>query len=126
MGEIELLVHLADSHAEVWGNRIQLEQVVVNLLMNASDALKGAAFKRVTITVEADEDRHVVTVTDTGHGIAPEALPVFSIPSTRRKKWVMGRDSGCPLSMASSRTMAVLCRRAPSLVRVPHLNCDCP
>ena len=72
--QVELSIHVADRKAEVWGDMLQIEQVLVNLLTNACDALSAAAVRRIVITAEADEDWQMVTVTDTGHGIAPETL----------------------------------------------------
>jgi signal transduction histidine kinase len=94
MGEIELSVDLADSKAEVWGNRLQLEQVVVNLLMNASDALKGAVVKRVSITAKTDGAWEVVTVRDTGHGMATGILSHIFDPFYTTKEVGLGTGLG--------------------------------
>lgn len=56
LGQILLTVNLGDSAAQVWGNALQLEQVLVNLLTNASDALDAAPVKRITITTWSDND----------------------------------------------------------------------
>jgi C4-dicarboxylate-specific signal transduction histidine kinase len=53
----------------VVGNSIQLEQVVINLLANARDALDGAAAKLIEIDCSVAGDRAVVIVRDTGPGI---------------------------------------------------------
>jgi two-component system C4-dicarboxylate transport sensor histidine kinase DctB len=94
MGEIELSVDLADPQAEVWGNRLQLEQVLVNLLMNASDALNGAVVKRISMTVKADGDWNVVTVADTGHGMATETLSHIFDPFYTTKDVGVGTGLG--------------------------------
>jgi signal transduction histidine kinase len=94
MGEIELSVESADSKTEVWGNRLQLEQVLVNLLMNASDALKGAVVKRINITVKTDGDWEVVIVTDTGHGIPAEILSHIFDPFYTTKEVGVGTGLG--------------------------------
>lgn len=74
LGQIEVSVHLEDPRAEVWGNTLQLEQVLVNLLTNASDALKAAAVKQIMVTGQADQEWYVVTVTDTGQGMTADTL----------------------------------------------------
>lgn len=94
MGEIELSVDLADSKAEVWGNRLQLEQVLVNLLMNASDALKEAMVKRVSITVKTDGDWKVLTVKDTGHGMTAETISHIFDPFYTTKEVGVGTGLG--------------------------------
>jgi signal transduction histidine kinase len=68
-------VHL-DFHGEtvmVLADRDKLKQVAVNLISNA---LKyTAAGDRVEVMVTREENRGVLTVKDTGAGIAPEDLP---------------------------------------------------
>jgi signal transduction histidine kinase len=62
----------------VWGDRGQLQQVLLNLLANAMQAMKGGGV--ITIRIRAGESRRgepnavALVVEDTGSGIAPEAL----------------------------------------------------
>jgi two-component system C4-dicarboxylate transport sensor histidine kinase DctB len=53
----------------VLGNPIQLEQVLINLLTNARDAVLGAAEKVITVETARVGDRVGLTVWDTGPGI---------------------------------------------------------
>jgi C4-dicarboxylate-specific signal transduction histidine kinase len=57
----------------VLGNSIQLEQVFINLLANARDALEHAPTKEIHIQATATREAAVVVVTDTGPGI-PDGL----------------------------------------------------
>lgn len=53
------------------GDRMQLEQAVVNIVDNAARAVRqGDGQKRVEIRIDAAEDRVLLTVGDTGPGIA--------------------------------------------------------
>jgi C4-dicarboxylate-specific signal transduction histidine kinase len=53
----------------VIGNAIQIEQVFINLLSNARDALANADNKVITITCSIKADTVHITVSDTGPGI---------------------------------------------------------
>jgi PAS domain S-box-containing protein len=66
---------LADELPTIHGDAVQLQQVFLNLMMNAIEAMGQTADALRTITIATQLiDRHVVrlSVTDRGHGIAPE------------------------------------------------------
>ena len=68
---------LADDLPPVSGDRIQLQQVILNLLMNASDAMSGVDDRprQVVIRTERDEgDRVRLSVQDAGVGFEPQAV----------------------------------------------------
>jgi signal transduction histidine kinase len=71
------LVVRADGAALVTGDRIQVQQAVINLLLNALDAVAGAPEGRRTVEVSVGVAAGVATlvVRDRGPGIAPEHLP---------------------------------------------------
>ncbi|MFW5798150.1 MAG: hybrid sensor histidine kinase/response regulator, partial [Planctomycetota bacterium] len=53
----------------------QVEHVLLNLVMNARDAMLGLPVRQLTIRVEPVDDRRArITVSDTGHGIDPDNL----------------------------------------------------
>jgi two-component system NtrC family sensor kinase len=62
----------------VLGNRDELQQVVLNLLTNAVQALEQlpeGALRRIAVTIEARSDEVAVRVEDSGPGIPPDVLP---------------------------------------------------
>lgn len=69
--QIEVQMRFPAEEIIVRGNAIQLEQVFINLLTNARDALATESQKVITITCEAKEDAIELQVGDTGPGIPP-------------------------------------------------------
>ncbi len=68
----------------------QIRQVLLNLLLNAIDAVEHAEEKRITISVEnADEGMGKIIITDTGKGMTPEELNhIFEPFYTSKEKGV--------------------------------------
>ena len=70
-GRIVLRTELADDIPEVMGDRVQLQQVILNLLLNASDAMSGVddRSRLLVVRTERDESSLVrLTVKDVGTG----------------------------------------------------------
>jgi PAS domain S-box-containing protein len=65
---------------EVLGDRVQLQQVILNLLINAFEAVRqlDADDRRVTLRVAVDGSQVVVSVVDTGDGLSdPQIHEIF-------------------------------------------------
>ncbi len=71
--QIKVELQFPPEDVVVIGNAIQLEQVFINLLTNARDAMANVAHKVITITCKINTDIVDLTVCDTGPGI-PEDL----------------------------------------------------
>jgi PAS domain S-box-containing protein len=72
---VMLRPELADDLPPVAGDRVQLQQVILNLLRNAADAMSGVEDRprRLVIRTQQDEDHCVrLTVQDAGVGFGPE------------------------------------------------------
>jgi PAS domain S-box-containing protein len=80
--QIVFQAQLAKKLPQVDGDRVQLQQVILNLLLNAADSMKGieGGPRQLTITTALDENDHVrLSVRDEGTGFAPEdAEKLFS------------------------------------------------
>jgi signal transduction histidine kinase len=65
---------LAAELPPVQGDRVQLQQVILNLLLNAADAMSGidARPRQMLIRTERDEDCVQLSVRDTGVGFGPQ------------------------------------------------------
>jgi len=74
---IEICFELAESLPSVVGDRVQLEQVLVNLMRNAIDAVRDCEpeFRRLTIRTALDGRGSVtIDVHDIGPGIPPDVI----------------------------------------------------
>lgn len=66
--QVEVALYLARP-AWVRGDAIRLEQVLINLLHNALDAMADKRYKRLEIRIEAEDERWHLSVLDSGGGI---------------------------------------------------------
>ena len=82
----------------VMGGLVRLEQVIVNLLLNAIDAVTGRPDRTVTLDRRVTADDVVITVTDTGVGLDPAALAKIGEPFHSRKQSGDGLGLGVSIS----------------------------
>ncbi|HET7539919.1 MAG TPA: ATP-binding protein, partial [Polyangiaceae bacterium] len=82
----------------VLARRAELQQVVVNLCINARDALVGRPSPRLELAVSAGPEQILVTVTDNGAGMPPEVLRRLGEPFFSTKP--PGRGTGLGLATA--------------------------
>lgn len=85
--------------ALVFGNKLRLEQVIVNLIQNSIAAMDGVENKALNIKTEIIDSDVVVSVRDTGHGIGIKKLDELQEPfhTTRAS----GRGMGLGLSISA-------------------------
>lgn len=74
----------------VMASRIRLEQILVNLLQNALDALKDRPDPRIEIELAERDDRVLVSVRDNGPGLGPEAAGNLFMPFQTTKEKGLG------------------------------------
>ncbi|MEL6700342.1 MAG: ATP-binding protein, partial [Pseudomonadota bacterium] len=67
-GNVRIVKTIPDGSVRVMGDRLRLEQVIINLLRNALDAISGTPDPMIEILVAVGEDV-VLTVRDNGQGI---------------------------------------------------------
>ncbi|WP_103333462.1 sensor histidine kinase [Pseudotabrizicola formosa] len=112
--EATLAVRLAPDLPVVIAGPVRLQQVLVNILTNAADAVEGLADRRIELTAEAQGDHVLIRISDTGPGV-PEGLatrifdPFFSTKGVGKGlglglsiSYNIVKDFGGDLSVASN------------------------
>jgi two-component system, LuxR family, sensor kinase FixL len=100
--EMDLRVNLnldpADDNVLV--DKVQIQQVILNLTRNAVEAMSGGPSRTLMISTETkDRKMAVVSVTDTGSGIAPEIATQLFQP------FVTSKTNGLGVGLSVSRTI---------------------
>jgi two-component system C4-dicarboxylate transport sensor histidine kinase DctB len=79
---------------------LRLEQVLINLLGNALDAVAGTPAPRIAIDVQTSQESLAIVVSDNGPGIPEDVLPRLFEPFFTTKE--MGQGLGLGLAICSS------------------------
>ncbi|ESW90575.1 MULTISPECIES: ATP-binding protein [unclassified Mesorhizobium] len=75
---------------KVMGNRLRLEQVLINLFQNALEALDGRDGARVEVSAQETADGVALAVADNGPGISPAILKSLFTPFNTSKEKGLG------------------------------------
>ena len=76
----------------IQGDRVQLQQVMLNLIVNAIQSMSGVedGNRELHISTVSEPEGACVAVRDTGHGLRPESLPRLFEPFYTTKPDGMG------------------------------------
>jgi PAS domain S-box-containing protein len=98
---ISVRTALAPELPQVMGDRVQLQQVLMNLIMNGIDAMKAVEWTRdLTITSQRADNEHVlVSVTDTGVGLPRQQVDQIF------KAFFTTKDHGIGMGLSISRSI---------------------
>src|SRR5215470_440357 len=89
--QIELETKLSEQLPLVLGNEVQLQQVILNLVMNAIEAMHSTEHRVLRVTSDLDEAGAVhVSIEDTGTGIDPSKFDCIFKPLFTTKSNGMG------------------------------------
>ena len=100
---VSLIHELTDDLPEIHADAVQVEQVLLNLLLNAMEAMKDTpvAFRRLVVrSARKNGDSVEASVEDSGHGIPPEKLGrIFD-------SFFTTKEGGMGLGLALARSIA--------------------
>lgn len=94
---IEIKTDFMQNLPNVIGDKSRLEQVFLNLFLNAAAAMEEKGKLTITTKLAANDDV-IILVSDTGKGIAPEDMPRIFEPFFTTKE--PGKGTGLGLSLA--------------------------
>lgn len=85
--EVEIQLSLAPSPLNVHANSAHIQQVLVNLLMNAFEAMDGveASNRALMVTSRQEDDSVVVEISDSGTGLTVSDEAAFTAFNTTKK-----------------------------------------
>ena len=87
---IKVLISMDPDLPEALVDRVQIQQVLLNLIRNAMEAMDGCAARDLTIGASRTADHVLVSVADTGIGIPPEIEAKLFQPFVTTKPEGMG------------------------------------
>jgi len=90
--QITLRNTLVDELPPVMAERVSLQQVILNLIMNAIEAMQSVGDRERSITLESNVEQAsvIITIGDTGNGIAPDHVNRIFDPFFTTKSNGMG------------------------------------
>jgi len=106
---IKVHIDLSPEALPVFIDKVQVQQVVFNLIRNSVEALLESDLRELTVTSRAEGGMAMAAVSDSGPGLAQSVVEqLFQRFVTTKEK---GMAWGCPSAAPSSRRMAAGCGR---------------
>ncbi len=97
--EVEVAYEMDPHLDRVLVDRVQIQQVIVNLVRNALDAMHEQPERKLQVSTAVAEDMATVTIADTGPGLDPSAAERLFQP------FVTTKASGMGVGLSISRTI---------------------
>jgi len=98
--QIKLVFHSDHKKIMVLGNRLRLEQVLINLIRNSIAAMHDCEEKTIEVTITTDEEKALVIVSDNGHGLGAQTIEQIKEPFHTTK--ASGKGMGLGLAISSA------------------------
>ena len=93
---IRFQVHKPSQPMTICADSMMIQQVLINLIKNAMEAVKGGDDKSIELSADSRNDKVIIRVRDNGKGIEAEDLEKVFIPFYTTKK----NGSGIGLSLS--------------------------
>lgn len=94
----EVLLDLPANLPTVQGGPVRLQQVIVNVLSNAADAVEGLADRRIEVVARTEGDEVTLSIRDHGPGVAPAIADRIFDPFFTTKQVGSGLGLGLSIS----------------------------
>lgn len=101
INQVTLETRLADALPTIRGDANQLRQVLINVLLNASQAVANSTVKKVLVSTRREGAKVAIVVQDSGPGLSAEAKRQVFTPFFTTKP----RGQGTGLGLALSKTL---------------------
>ena len=99
---LDIVVHDA---VQVVGDAVRTEQVLINLMRNALDAVEAAETRHVVVQLAREDEEAVIRIHDSGQGIPQQVAPHLFEPFFTTKP--SGKGLGLGLAISSSIVQAM-------------------
>jgi len=93
---IGLNIELSDKQMTIKADPLMIEQILINLIINAKDALIGVSNPVIGLIAINQDNKDFIKVIDNGHGMDQETLSNIFVPFYTTKK----KGSGIGLSLS--------------------------
>ncbi|MCF6326138.1 MAG: ATP-binding protein [Devosiaceae bacterium] len=97
---VDLNVNIVDTKIIVLGNRLRLEQVLINLLRNSISALEDQKNKTIKVDIGIEGEMAIITISDNGHGLGAQTMDQMKEPFHTTKASGNGMGLGLAISTA--------------------------
>ncbi len=96
--DADLLIELGSNAVMVHAGFVRLQQVLVNIITNAADAVEGLADRRIHLLAERQDEKIILTIRDHGPGVPAAIIERIFDPFYTTKS--VGKGLGLGLSIS--------------------------
>lgn len=98
--EVELKTNISDKPGIIKGNRLRLEQVLINLINNSIAAMEQSLISQLKVSIKNKDDHVILEVADTGTGVGDRTIEKLQEPFHTTRESGRGMGLGLAISAA--------------------------